>query len=60
MTIKAGSSVKTSTNQNRKRRSSSNSISADVLTSEEPGKLLAPLINPLPSFEEMVLGKKAA
>ena len=32
----------------------------DVLTSEESGKLLAPYIKPLPSFDEMVLGKKAA
>jgi len=34
--------------------------SADVLTTEQSGKLLAPLIKPLPSFDEMVLGKKAA
>jgi hypothetical protein len=33
---------------------------ADVLTTEESGKLLAPLIKPLPSFDEVVLGKKAA
>jgi len=33
---------------------------ADVLTSEESGKLLAPLIKPLPSYDEMVLGKKAS
>jgi hypothetical protein len=33
---------------------------ADVLTSEQAGKLLAPLIKPLPSFDEMVLGKRAA
>jgi hypothetical protein len=32
----------------------------DVLTTEESGKLLAPLIKPLPSFDEMVLGKRAA
>lgn len=32
---------------------------ADVLTTEESGKLLSPLIKPLPSFDEMVLGKKA-
>jgi hypothetical protein len=32
---------------------------ADVLTTEESGKLLAPLIKPLPSFDEMVLGKKS-
>ena len=31
----------------------------DVLTTEESGKLLAPLIKPLPLFDEMVLGKKA-
>ena len=30
---------------------------ADVLTTQEAGRLLAPLIKPLPSFEEMVLGK---
>lgn len=33
---------------------------ADVLTTEESGKLLAPFITPLPSFDEMVLGKKVA
>jgi hypothetical protein len=33
---------------------------ADVLTTEASGKLLAPLIKPLPSFDEMVLGKKSA
>jgi hypothetical protein len=32
----------------------------DVLTTEESGKLLAPFIKPLPSFDDMVLGKKAA
>jgi len=32
----------------------------DVLTTEESGRLLAPLIKPLPSFDEMVSGKKAA
>jgi hypothetical protein len=32
---------------------------ADVLTTEESAKLLAPLIKPLPSFDEMVLGKKS-
>jgi hypothetical protein len=31
---------------------------ADVLTTEQAGKLLAPLIKPLPNFDEMVLGKK--
>jgi hypothetical protein len=30
---------------------------ADVLTTEESAKLLAPFIKPLPSFDEMVLGK---
>jgi hypothetical protein len=30
---------------------------ADVLTTEAAGRLLAPLIEPLPSFDEMVLGK---
>ena len=30
---------------------------ADVLTTEASGKLLAPLIKPLPSFDEVVLGK---
>jgi hypothetical protein len=30
----------------------------DVLTTEESGKLLAPLIKPLPSYDEMVLGKE--
>jgi hypothetical protein len=33
---------------------------ADVLTTEEAGRLLAPLIEPLPSFDEMVLGKAGA
>ena len=33
---------------------------ADVLTTEESAKLLAPLIKPLPSFDEAVLGKTAA
>jgi hypothetical protein len=33
---------------------------ADVLTTEQSAKLLAPLIKPLPSFDEVVLGKKAA
>src|SRR5215469_996192 len=33
---------------------------ADVLTTEESGKLLAPLIKPLPSFDEVVLGNKSA
>jgi hypothetical protein len=32
---------------------------ADVLTSEQAGKLLAPFIKPLPSYNEMVLGKTA-
>jgi hypothetical protein len=32
----------------------------DVLTTEESAKLLAPLIKPLPSFDEVVLGKRAA
>lgn len=32
----------------------------DVLTTEESGKLLAPLIKPLPSYDEVVLGKKSA
>jgi hypothetical protein len=32
---------------------------ADVITTEESGKLLAPLIKPLPSFDEMVLSKSA-
>jgi hypothetical protein len=31
---------------------------ADVLTTAEAGKLLAPLIKPLPSFNEVVLGKQ--
>lgn len=30
---------------------------ADVLTTEESGKLLAPFIKPLPSFDEVVLGR---
>jgi hypothetical protein len=34
--------------------------SADVLSTQEAGRLLAPLIEPLPSFDEMVLGKVAA
>jgi hypothetical protein len=33
---------------------------ADVLTTEESAKLLAPLIKPLPSFDEAVLGKSHA
>jgi hypothetical protein len=33
---------------------------ADVLTTEESAKLLAPLIKPLPSFDEVVLGKGRA
>jgi hypothetical protein len=33
---------------------------ADVLTTEESAKLLAPLIKPRPSFDEAVLGKTAA
>jgi hypothetical protein len=33
---------------------------ADVLTTEESAKLLAPLIKPLPSFDEVVLGKRVA
>jgi hypothetical protein len=33
---------------------------ADVLTTEESAKLLAPLIKPLPSFDEVVLQHKAA
>ena len=32
---------------------------ADVLTTEEAAKLLAPLIKPLPSFDEAVLQRKA-
>lgn len=32
---------------------------ADVLTIAESAKLLAPLIKPLPSFDEVVLGAKA-
>jgi hypothetical protein len=32
----------------------------DVLTTEQSAKLLAPLIKPLPSFDEYVLGKTAA
>jgi len=32
----------------------------DVLTTEESAKLLAPLIKPLPSIDEAVLGKKTA
>ena len=33
---------------------------ADVLTTAESRRLLDPLIKPLPSFDEMVLGKKGA
>jgi hypothetical protein len=33
---------------------------ADVLTTKEAGRLLAPLIEPLPSFDEIVLGKGSA
>ena len=33
---------------------------AEVLTTEQSAKLLAPLIQPLPSFDEMVLGKRVA
>jgi hypothetical protein len=33
---------------------------ADVLTTEESAKLLAPFIKPLPSFDEYVLGKGKA
>ena len=33
---------------------------ADVTTTEEAGKLLAPFIKPLPSFDEMVLRKSPA
>jgi hypothetical protein len=33
---------------------------ADVLTTEEAGKLLAQFIKPLPNFDEFVLGKKPA
>ena len=33
---------------------------ADVVTTEEANRLLAPLIKPLPSFEAMLLGEKAA
>jgi len=33
---------------------------ADMLTTQEAGRLLAPLIKPLPSFDEMVLGNAAA
>ena len=32
---------------------------ANVLTSEQAGKALAPLIKPLPSFDEAVLGATA-
>jgi len=32
---------------------------ADVLTTEQAAKLLAPFIKPLPSFDEYVLGKKS-
>ena len=31
---------------------------ADVLTTEESAKLLAPFIKPLPSFDEIVLRRK--
>jgi hypothetical protein len=31
---------------------------ADILTTEESGKLLAPLIKPLPLYDEVVLGQK--
>jgi hypothetical protein len=31
---------------------------ADVLTTAESSKLLAPFIKPLPSFDDAVLGKK--
>ena len=31
---------------------------ADVLTTEQSGKLLAPLIRPLPSYDETVLGRQ--
>ncbi|MGB8768155.1 MAG: hypothetical protein WCC92_00960, partial [Candidatus Korobacteraceae bacterium] len=33
---------------------------ADVLTTDQSAKLLAPLIKPLPSFDEAVLGKSKA
>lgn len=33
---------------------------ADIVTTEQAGKLLASFIKPLPSFDEMVLGKKSA
>jgi hypothetical protein len=33
---------------------------ADVMTTEEAGRLLEPLIEPLPSFDQMVLGHDAA
>ena len=33
---------------------------ADVLTTEESGRLLAPFIKPLPSFYDVVLGKRPA
>ena len=32
----------------------------DVLTTEESGKVLAPFIKPLPSYDEAVLSKKWA
>ena len=35
-------------------------VPTDVLTTEESAKLLAPLIKPLPSFDEVVLGNRAA
>ncbi len=33
---------------------------ADVLTTEESAKLLAPLIQPLPSFDKVVLARRQA
>jgi hypothetical protein len=33
---------------------------ADVVTTEQAGKLLAPYIKSLPSYDEMVLGKKVS
>ena len=32
----------------------------DVLTSEQSGKLLAPFIKPLPSFDEVMSGRRQA
>jgi len=32
---------------------------ADVVTTEQAGKLLGPFIKPLPSYDEFVLGKRA-